>query len=77
RWEAVTETGDGARAVLRRFDVLTGTIGLDRQRAGGWTLGRILQNTLWDIEDGKTVIDPPQLVIASVALGRWAGRGMG
>ncbi|MGX1911546.1 aminoglycoside phosphotransferase family protein [Streptomyces phaeochromogenes] len=75
RWDAVTATGDEARAVLRRFDVLTETVGLDRQRAGGWTLGRILQNTLWDIEDGKTAIDAPQLVIASVALGLWAGRG--
>lgn len=71
----MTATGDETRAVLRRFDVLTETVGLDRQRAGGWTLGRILQNTLWDIEDGKTAIDGPQLVIASVALGRWAGRG--
>jgi streptomycin 6-kinase len=74
-WDAVAATGDEARAVLRRFDVLTETLGLDRQRAGGWTLGRILQNALWDIEDGKTAIDPPELVIASVALGRWAGKG--
>ncbi|MGI3200904.1 aminoglycoside phosphotransferase family protein [Streptomyces sp. GLT-R25] len=77
RWDAVTATGNEARAVLRRFDMLTETVGLDRQRAGGWTLGRILQNTLWDIEDGKTAIDPPQLVIASVALERWAGTGKG
>ncbi len=28
--------------------------GLDRDRALGWTLVRILQNVLWDLEDGET-----------------------
>jgi streptomycin 6-kinase len=73
RWDAVTATGDVTRTVLRRFDVLTEALALDRRRAAGWTLGRILQNTLWDIEDGKTVLDPPQRAIATAVLGRWAG----
>ena len=39
-------TGNVTRAVLRRFDLLTEVLGLDRQRAIGWTLGRVLQNAL-------------------------------
>ena len=73
RWDAVTATGDETRAVLRRFDLLTDALALDRQRAAGWTLGRILQNTLWDIEDGRTALEASQLVIAGAALSRWRG----
>lgn len=36
-----------ASDVLWRFDVLTGALGLDRERARAWTLGRVLQNGLW------------------------------
>ncbi|MGA5406588.1 aminoglycoside phosphotransferase family protein [Streptomyces lavendulocolor] len=68
-WERVRATGDAARVVRRRFDLLTEALGLDRERAAGWTLGRLLQNTLWDIEDGRTAIDPSQLAVAE-ALGR-------
>ena len=39
-------------------------LGLDRDRAAAWTLGRTLQNALWDIEDGETVINPVQARIA-------------
>ncbi|MER5522672.1 hydroxyurea phosphotransferase, partial [Streptomyces sp. NPDC002763] len=28
---------------------------LDRARARAWTLGRLLQNILWDVEDGRPV----------------------
>ncbi|MFD4561843.1 aminoglycoside phosphotransferase family protein [Streptomyces sp. NPDC058469] len=35
-----------------RFDAMTDVIGLDRARARAWTLGRVLQNALWAIEDG-------------------------
>ena len=73
RWDAVTATGDETRAVLRRFDLLTDALALDRQRAAGWTLGRILQNTLWDIEDGRTALEASQLVIAGAASSRWRG----
>jgi streptomycin 6-kinase len=39
-----------------RFDALTATLGLDRQRARAWTLARVLQDCLWEIEDGR----PPE-----------------
>ncbi|WP_435845065.1 aminoglycoside phosphotransferase family protein [Streptomyces flaveolus] len=35
-----------------RFDALTGALGLDRERARAWSLGRVLQNLLWNVEDG-------------------------
>lgn len=63
-------TGDIPGAVLRRFDLLTEVLGLDRQRALGWTLGRVLQNALWDVEDGETALDPVQVVIATALLRR-------
>ncbi|GAA2502136.1 aminoglycoside phosphotransferase family protein [Streptomyces gobitricini] len=57
-------TGDAPRVVRRRFDLLTEALGLERERAAGWTLARLLQNTLWDIEDGRTAIDPSQIAVA-------------
>ncbi|MGY0059205.1 aminoglycoside phosphotransferase family protein [Streptomyces sp. LZ34] len=68
RWDDVVATGDVVRAVLRRFDLLTEVVGLDRRRAVGWTLGRVLQNALWDIEDGKTALEPAQVAIATALL---------
>lgn len=68
RWDEVLATGDPTRAVLRRFDLLTEALGLDRRRATGWTLGRVLQNALWDIEDGKTTLEPAQVTIATALL---------
>ena len=65
-------TGDVTRTVLRRFDLLTEVLGLDRQRATGWTLGRILQNALWDIEDGKTTLEPAQVALGMTLLRRYA-----
>ncbi len=35
-----------------RFDAMTDVLGLDRQRARAWCLGRVLQNSLWNVEDG-------------------------
>lgn len=72
RWDEVVATGDVARAVLRRFDLLTEVLGLDRQRATSWTLGRVLQNALWDIEDGETALHPAQIAIATALLHRQA-----
>ncbi|GAA2780095.1 aminoglycoside phosphotransferase family protein [Saccharopolyspora taberi] len=68
RWDDVAATGDPARAVLRRFDLLTEVAGLDRGRAAGWTLGRVLQNALWDVEDGRTALGPADVVIATAML---------
>ncbi len=38
--------------------------GLERERATGWTMVRILQNVLWDLDDDEDAIDPTQLEIA-------------
>ncbi|WP_406402324.1 aminoglycoside phosphotransferase family protein [Streptomyces uncialis] len=64
RWDDLVAKGDPSPVVRRRFDQLTETVGLDRQRATGWTLGRLLQNSLWDIEDGATALDPSSVAIA-------------
>jgi streptomycin 6-kinase len=68
RWEDIVATGDVDRALVRRFDVLTETLALDRQRATGWTLGRILENALWDIGAGKPALGPNQIAIAQALL---------
>ncbi len=54
RWSDVVATGDPDRAARRRFDLMTEALGLDRERARGWTLARILENLLWDAEHGAT-----------------------
>lgn len=64
RWDDVVATGDVRRAVLKRFDLMVDALGLDRRRAAGWTYARILQNALWDVEDGETELDEIQLAIA-------------
>ncbi|MFJ8431096.1 aminoglycoside phosphotransferase family protein [Kitasatospora sp. NPDC094019] len=68
RWDAVLAGADAGRTVLRRFDLLTETLDLDRPRAAGWTLARVLQNALWDIEDGRTALEPTQAAIATALL---------
>ncbi|MFD6230068.1 aminoglycoside phosphotransferase family protein [Streptomyces sp. NPDC060232] len=59
-----------AEDVRWRFDLLTGAAGLDRERARAWTLGRVLQNCLWDVEDGEERLDEKQLAAAQLLLGR-------
>jgi predicted amidohydrolase/streptomycin 6-kinase len=54
RWDDLTATGDLRRALLRRFDLMTEVLAMDRQRARAWTAGRVLQNVLWDIDSGQT-----------------------
>lgn len=54
RWDDVVATGDIPRAVRRRFDLMTEILGLDRRCAAGWTLARILQNALWEAENGAS-----------------------
>jgi streptomycin 6-kinase len=68
RWEHVA--GGVDRTILRRFDQLTEAIGADRKRAVGWVLGRVLQNALWDVEDGKRGLERSQVAIADVLLRR-------
>ncbi|WP_018658590.1 aminoglycoside phosphotransferase family protein [Actinomadura flavalba] len=64
RWDDVVAKGDARRTVRRRFDLLTETLDLDRARATVWTLARLLQNALWDIEDGYPTLTPSALTIA-------------
>ncbi|MFI6287984.1 aminoglycoside phosphotransferase family protein [Streptomyces sp. NPDC051018] len=55
---------------LWRFDLLTATLGLDRERARAWTLGRVLQNGLWGLDDGEPRLPRDQVSIARALLGR-------
>ncbi|MGW7436146.1 aminoglycoside phosphotransferase family protein [Streptomyces sp. NPDC054849] len=59
-----------AEEVRWRFDLLAEAVGVDRERARAWTLGRVLQNCLWDVEDGEGRLDEEQLTIAHLLSGR-------
>ncbi|NUQ97001.1 MAG: hydroxyurea phosphotransferase [Streptomyces sp.] len=61
-WPALANRFD-TDEIRWRFDAMTEVLGLDRARARAWTLGRLLQNTLWDVEDGRAP-EPQQLEIA-------------
>lgn len=67
RWADVVAVGNTAAAVRRRFDLMTDLMELDRQRAVRWTLGRVLQNALWDLERfHRTVLHSVHKTIAEV-----------
>lgn len=71
RWDDVTASGNPGSAVLRRFDLMTEVLGLDRRRAAGWTLARVLQNACWDLGSlGAGTLRPEHRVIAEVLLSR-------
>jgi hypothetical protein len=57
RWDDLVATGDLSRAIRDRFALMLEITGIDRDRALGWTAGRILQNVLWDTEGGKTAME--------------------
>jgi streptomycin 6-kinase len=61
RWHEVQ--ADPVRVVRRRFDVMVDELGLDRDRAVAWTRARMLQNAIWNVEDGEPAIDEIPLVI--------------
>ncbi|WP_406415213.1 aminoglycoside phosphotransferase family protein [Streptomyces sp. NBC_01614] len=61
-WPALANRFD-ADDIRWRFDAMTDVLALDRARARAWTYGRLLQNSLWDIEDGRP-LDEEQLEIA-------------
>ncbi len=64
------EGGQGGQGGLeRRFDLMTETLGVDRERARAWTLGRVLQDSLWRVEEGAG-LDREQVAVALVLLGR-------
>ncbi|WSA69718.1 aminoglycoside phosphotransferase family protein [Streptomyces sp. NBC_01800] len=52
------------------FDLMTEALGLDRERARAWTLGRALQNGLWGVTEGGHRLPPDQVEIARQLLGR-------
>ncbi|MFE9735929.1 aminoglycoside phosphotransferase family protein [Streptomyces sp. NPDC005863] len=54
-WPALDNKFD-ADDVVWRFDAMTEVLGLDRERARAWTLGRVLQNSLWEVEDGRPLV---------------------
>ena len=71
RWEEAVATGDVPRAIRRRFDLMTDILGLDRRRATNWTLARILQYALWDVEHDDTIWHTePDRAIAQTLLDR-------
>ncbi|GAA3473046.1 aminoglycoside phosphotransferase family protein [Nonomuraea roseola] len=66
RWPSTDVPG----TLLRRFDQMVEGLGLDRDRAVGWTLGRVLQDALWDLEDGESRIDQNEVAIVEALLSR-------
>ncbi|KJY30076.1 aminoglycoside phosphotransferase family protein [Streptomyces sp. NRRL S-495] len=76
RWSDLTATGDLPRALRLRFDLLTDRLALDRPRATRWTLARVLQNVLWDIADGESVIDGTHRTIAEALSASRGGPGL-
>ena len=69
RWDEVLAGDDPHQAVLRRFDAMVEVMSLDRDRAVAWTLGRVLQNSLWTVEDGERTLEAPQVLIAEALTG--------
>lgn len=54
--------------VLWRFDLMTEVLGLDGERARAWTLGRVLQNSLWNVSGGEKRLEEEQASIARALL---------
>ncbi|MFF0429340.1 aminoglycoside phosphotransferase family protein [Streptomyces sp. NPDC004520] len=52
------------------FDLLADEVVGDRGRAVAWTLGRVLQNGLWDVADGESALDAEQVAAARILLAR-------
>ncbi|QKV70186.1 hydroxyurea phosphotransferase [Streptomyces harbinensis] len=67
RFTEITAAPDPRRALRRRFDLMTATAALDRDRAVAWTLARILQDALWAAESGTTTA-PPTHTLTHAAL---------
>lgn len=73
RWEDLVQTGDLTRALLRRFDVMTEVMALDRSRAATWTLARVLQNAVWDlVRFNEPHIQSSQRAIAEILIDKRA-----
>lgn len=73
RWGDLIQTGDLTRALLRRFDVMTEVMALDRSRAATWTLARVLQNAVWDlVRFNEPHIQSSQRAIAEILIDKRA-----
>ena len=64
RWDDLVASGDLSQAIRDRFGLMLEVTGIDRDRALGWTAGRILQNILWFTEDGDTRIEAELKAVA-------------
>jgi streptomycin 6-kinase len=64
RWDDLVATGDLSQAIRDRFGLMLEVTGIDRDRALGWTAGRILQNVLWFTADGDTRIEAELKAVA-------------
>lgn len=64
RWAEAEATGDPLRETRRRFDLLTEVAGLDRERARAWTLVRVLEDSLWQMEGRGARVPEVQAVVA-------------
>jgi streptomycin 6-kinase len=74
RWDDLVATGDISKALLRRFDLMTEVLRVDRSRAAGWTLGRVLQVAVWDLVRFKEgYVYASHRAIAEVLLDRYPG----
>jgi streptomycin 6-kinase len=58
-WPALNNRFDPSD-VRWRFDAMTEVLDLNRERARSWTLARLLQNALWEIEEDRS-LDPEDL----------------
>jgi streptomycin 6-kinase len=65
RWDAAAPE----RTIRRRFALLVDELGLDRERTVAWTVGRVLQNSIWAVKDGERVLEPAQVTIAAAISG--------
>ncbi|WNZ10565.1 aminoglycoside phosphotransferase family protein [Streptomyces sp. 11x1] len=58
-WPALNNRFDPSD-VHWRFDAMTEVLNLNRERARSWTLARLLQNAIWEIEENRS-LDPEDL----------------
>lgn len=68
RWKTVAEAADPRKALMRRFDILTETAGIDRERAAAWTLARAVEDLLCAAEYGD---NEGGSVSGSTAIAEW------
>ncbi|MDE3722243.1 aminoglycoside phosphotransferase family protein [Nocardiopsis sp. N85] len=63
-WNRFPHGPETERLLRRRFDLLTDATGIDRDRARAWTLVRVLENTVWPLEEGDPTGHGQMLTLA-------------